>query len=141
MAIEAFTGKNHFLSNFHPVNISFEGAIYPSVEHAYQAAKVIHPGQRAVIRNALTPGAAKRLGRAYPLRRDWSDMRVSTMHAFLHQKFQREDLRAKLLATGSERLVEGNTWGDTFWGVCNGRGENKLGQLLMAVREEIKRCA
>ena len=49
-----------------------------------------------------------------------------------------EQLADWLLETGDEELVEGNTWSDTTWGVCNGVGENKLGRLLMIVRDMIK---
>jgi predicted NAD-dependent protein-ADP-ribosyltransferase YbiA (DUF1768 family) len=42
-----------------------------------------------------------------------------------------------LKATGDEELVEGNWWNDTFWGVCNGVGENNLGKLLMKIRAEL----
>jgi predicted NAD-dependent protein-ADP-ribosyltransferase YbiA (DUF1768 family) len=59
----------------------------------------------------------------------------------LRDKFSDPELRAKLLATGDEFLVEGNHWGDTYWGVCNGKGRNMLGSLLMKVREEIKNDA
>lgn len=54
------------------------------------------------------------------------------------QKYTVPYLREKLLATGDAELVEGNTWGDRFWGVCNGVGQNWLGRLLMQVRDEIK---
>ena len=56
---------------------------------------------------------------------------------------ENEDLKQRLLATGDKRLVEGNTWGDTFWGVDlrSGRGENQLGRILMRVREELKENA
>jgi predicted NAD-dependent protein-ADP-ribosyltransferase YbiA (DUF1768 family) len=53
-------------------------------------------------------------------------------------KFSRNpELRVKLLNTGDLQLVEGNYWGDTFWGVCNGKGENHLGKILMRVRKEL----
>jgi predicted NAD-dependent protein-ADP-ribosyltransferase YbiA (DUF1768 family) len=54
----------------------------------------------------------------------------------LRQKFQNPELREKLLCTGKLELIEGNYWGDTYWGVCRGVGENRLGKLLMLVREE-----
>ncbi|WP_308694469.1 NADAR family protein [uncultured Veillonella sp.] len=46
--------------------------------------------------------------------------------------------QAKLLATRDRMLIEGNDWGDTFWGMVDGEGENNLGKILMRVREEIK---
>ena len=49
-----------------------------------------------------------------------------------------ESLKKRLLETGDEELIEGNTWNDTYWGVCKGVGLNKLGEILMRVREELK---
>jgi len=61
------------------------------------------------------------------------------METLLREKFSKDpELRAKLLNTGTSKLVEGNTWGDRFWGVCRGQGENNLGRLLMKVREELR---
>jgi predicted NAD-dependent protein-ADP-ribosyltransferase YbiA (DUF1768 family) len=58
------------------------------------------------------------------------------MRSLLRQKFAHPSMRERLLATGDEELIEGNWWGDTFWGVCNGEGQNQLGKLLMRVRHE-----
>ena len=55
----------------------------------------------------------------------------------LRYKFSNPDLKEKLLATGNEELVEGNWWGDQYWGICDGIGKNKLGKLLMKVRKEL----
>ena len=65
-------------------------------------------------------------------------MRIDIMTALVTQKFNRHiDLRKKLLATGDEELIEGNWWGDTFWGVCRGKGDNHLGKILMEVRSKL----
>lgn len=134
--ILSFQGEHRFLSNFWPCNILMDGQIYPSVENAYQAAKA-HPSQRGPFR-ACTPGAAKRLGRAHVLPSNWDSTRGLVMAALIAQKFMpREDLGRRLVATGDARLVEGNTWGDTFWGVCRGRGENRLGEILMQRRAQL----
>lgn len=45
----------------------------------------------------------------------------------------------QLLATGTRYLEETNTWGDTYWGVCEGKGLNMLGKTLMQVRDELRR--
>lgn len=61
------------------------------------------------------------------------------MYEICMAKFtQNEDLKEKLLATGNDILEEGNTWGDKVWGTVNGVGENKLGKILMKVREELR---
>ena len=61
------------------------------------------------------------------------------MEEIIYEKFnQNLDLKAKLLETGNAELEEGNTWGDTCWGICNGIGKNMLGQILMRVRTQLK---
>ena len=82
-----------------------------------------------------TPGDAKRLGSRAKLRPDWEEVKVQIMHNLVLQKFQQYNLRKLLLDTGDQYIQEGNNWGDRFWGVCNGVGENHLGKILMSVRE------
>lgn len=137
--IDRFAGAYAFLSNFYPCTITFEGRDYNSTEHAYQAAKTFDEGDRYLISRSHSPGQAKRLGRSVTLRQDWPEVRLHVMAELLGEKFGRHpELAAKLLATGDASLIEGNTWNDTFWGVCQGKGENYLGRLLMAVRAILK---
>ena len=87
----------------------------------------------------LNGAAAKKLGRTVKLRPDWNEVKLSVMLEVLRHKFnQNPDLADKLLATGDTLLQEGNTWHDYYWGVCNGKGENNLGKLLMLVRQELR---
>lgn len=134
--ITSFSGKWHFLSNFYPSYIKLDDKTYDSVEHAYQAAKTEDEEDRNRIRNAPSPGEAKRLGRRVTIRPDWNEVKVDVMLALLRQKFSKSVYKGWLLSTGDAEPVEGNTWGDTFWGVCNGIGENWLGRLIMQVRKE-----
>lgn len=136
--ITSFTGPHRWLSNFWPAPVSLDGVVYPTVEHAYVAAKTRDSTWRSAVLACGTPGDAKRLGRRMNLRSDWNAVRVDVMRDLLEQKFSNPTLAEKLLATGDALLQEGNTWGDTFWGVCNGRGENMLGKLLMEVRIGIR---
>jgi len=140
--IDSFRGEYAFLSNFYPCEVSFEGDLYPSAEHAFKAAKTWNASQRRIIRGAATPGQAKRLGGRrgiVDLRPNWDEDRLQVMAEILWSKFTRNpDLEDLLLATGDEPLVEGNTWGDTYWGVCRGRGQNRLGRLLVAIREQLR---
>lgn len=138
MTIKSFHGRYAFLSNFYPVEIEWEGETYSSLEHAYQASKTLVPEERLVIRNASTPGQAKRLGNRVTLRADWERVKVSIMRALIEKKFANPILRAQLIATAGETLIEGNIWGDTFWGICDGKGLNMLGRLLMAERTRCK---
>lgn len=133
--ITSFTGEYAFLSNFYPCQVVWDGKIYPSVEHAYQAAKTLDPQEREIIRLAPTPGKARRLGRRVTMRPDWEPIKRSVMFLLVLRKFQDPALGARLLATGDRVLVEGNDWGDTYWGQCPlGVGENHLGRILMLVR-------
>jgi hypothetical protein len=93
---------------------------------------------KAAITDAPTPGESKKLGRRCPVREDWEEIKLSVMEELVRSKFSNPKLSQKLLETNDKLLVEGNTWGDTFWGVCNGRGENHLGKILMKVRSELK---
>lgn len=134
--IDNFWGQHRFLSNFYPCVINYEGIIYPSTEHAYQAAKVLDTSTRYDISLMSTPGQAKKAGRIVKLREDWEHIKVSVMNTILCQKFQDDQLAQKLVETYPHELVEGNTWGDRFWGVCNGEGQNMLGVLLMQIRNQ-----
>lgn len=136
--INSFTGQYRFLSNFYPCRINWGTFIYPSVEHAYQAAKTLDPVTRQQIASIRTPGQAKRAGQRLILREQWDNLKVQRMLTFLRLKFSDNNLQTLLLHTGYQALVEGNNWGDNFWGVCNGSGLNHLGTLLMQVREETR---
>lgn len=139
--ITSFSGDYRWLSNFWMVDVSLDGYTYPSVEHAYQAAKTFDPGERERIWMAQTPGHAKRLGRTVTLRPDWDEARLYVMRDLLFKKFSPEahpDLANKLMDTGQAWLEEGNHWGDVYWGTVNGVGENHLGGLLMEVRLQLQ---
>ena len=61
------------------------------------------------------------------------------METLVREKFSHnKDLKEMLLETGDAIIEEGNDWNDTFWGVCNGKGENHLGKILMKIREELR---
>lgn len=131
--VSEFQGEFRFLSNFWPCQIMFEGIIFPSVEHAYQAAKTLDMQKRKEM-SQLTAGQAKRAGSNLELRPDWEEIKIPIMRELLQKKFADRMLRWKLRQTKGE-LIEGNTWGDTFWGICKGQGENHLGRLLMEIRD------
>jgi ribA/ribD-fused uncharacterized protein len=126
------------LSNFAPVTVRMSGVTYTSVEAAFQAAKTECPHERERIRQAATPAEARKLGQNVTLRDGWDELRLTVMHGLLGAKFRVPEYRDALLATGNALIVENNTWGDRFWGVCQGAGENHLGKLLMSLREELR---
>jgi len=138
--IDRFTKEAgyEFLSNFYQSTIRFEGMLYPTVEHAYQAAKTVDDKLRKIIRNAATPLEAKKMGRCLQLQNDWPDIKVDIMKVLIKEKFQNPFLGDLLLKTGVMKLVMNNRFNDRFWGVYNGEGDNKIGKILEEVREELR---
>lgn len=140
--ITSFTGPNRFLSNFHPAPVEWLGHTYQTVEHAYQAAKfAAHPEIVKEIQATTSPGDTKKIARKYKhlIEPSWFIYgRELVMFYLLQQKFHPgSGMAGKLIATGHAELIEGNTWNDTFWGVCNGQGENNLGSMLMLIRTSL----
>jgi ribA/ribD-fused uncharacterized protein len=130
--------KGTYLSNFWSVPIVYEGLTYQNAESAFQASKCANTEERRWFTNTA-PQIAKAKGRQVEMRPDWNEVRLKVMWEVLQAKFaQHPDLATKLVATGDQEIVEGNTWNDKFWGVCNGKGMNHLGIMLMAIREEYK---
>lgn len=139
MHILSFSGPYRFLSNFTGQVTTSDGRVWPSVEHAYQGAKSTVLSEQEYIRHSASASIAKKRGRSIHLRRDWNDVKLDIMEDLVRRKFTQSDyLASLLLATGDAILVEGNTWGDRFWGVCIGKGENHLGRILMKVRSELQ---
>ena len=138
--INKFRGRYAFLSNFFPCRIILNGIFFPSAEHAYQASKTTDRNKQFSIAALRSPIEAKRAGKIIELRSDWDSVKLSVMEEILYIKFKSPCIKKLLLDTKDEELVEGNTWGDTFWGVDlrTNVGENNLGKILMRVREFYK---
>ena len=138
MAIKEFKDEYRFLSNFWPCQIEYEGIQYACTETAYQASKSLFFNIKTEI-SKMKPGAAKRYARTVALRPDWEQVKLKVMEDVVRLKFNSsQNLKELLLITGDQELIEGNTWNDTFWGVCRGKGENHLGKILMKVRTELQ---
>ena len=131
-----------FLSNFFVAPMVLDGTTWPTVEHYFQAQKFADPDKQAEIREAPTPGVAKEIAWEPDarIRADWDVARDDVMLAAIRAKFtQHPDLCAQLLATCNAGLAE-HTTSDRYWGDGgDGSGQNRLGQLLMQVRSELKR--
>ncbi len=135
MRIDEFMGEYRWLSNFVGKITNSNGETYPTVEHAYQSAKSFDPIDKYIIHSAKTPKEARKLGQTIELRPDWENVKLEIMYRLVRAKFtQNKWLASLLIATGDADLIEGNYWNDTYWGVCDGVGENYLGKILMAVR-------
>jgi ribA/ribD-fused uncharacterized protein len=141
--ITQFNEKYEFLSNFYPCEIEFEGILYPTSEHAYQAAKTTDPEIKRYIAEMPTPGATKKFAKKIKIVENWDQIKFGIMEKIVRLKFSREPFRTMLLETGNQDLVEGNYWHDVYWGQCNcakhhGQGENNLGKILMKIRSEMR---
>ena len=135
--ITNFRGLFQFLSNFYNAPVTYDDITYQNNEAAFQAQKTKDPEIKKIFKN-LGPSEAKRLGRTIKLRGDWETVKDDIMYEICYAKFsQNPHLALKLIATNGFELEEGNTWGDRYWGTVDGVGQNKLGLILMRVRDEI----
>ncbi len=141
--ISGFRDEYRFLSNFYEAEVTYGGLTYGSSEAAFQAQKCVDEAEKKQF-TEFGPGKSKGVGRNVKLRPDWEEVKTGIMEEIVRAKFtQHAELAALLLATGKKILVEGNRWGDTFWGVDTrtGQGENRLGRILMNVRDELRGMA
>ena len=147
------TPETRFLSNFYPyktktgekyphqVHVIYDDIEFDCVENAYQAAKLIDKDEQLAF-SKMTPYETKEIMDSYTkeIRTDWNEIKLSIMEDLVRQKFTNSPaLATMLLQTHNALLIEGNTWDDTFWGVCNGTGQNNLGKILMKVRSSLQR--
>lgn len=149
--VPSFDGEYFFLSNFYEAPFEWRNHEFPTAEHAFQAAKAYAmpdarlPDMTSYMNSVImaeTPKRAKYLGRIVPLDvKEWDRIKVQYMREIVHAKFaQVQGLSGKLINTGAMMLVEGNTWGDKFWGRCFDKdigkmvGLNTLGAILMEER-------
>ena len=128
-------------SNFSRHSIHLKGKRWPTTEHYFQAQKFAGTEHEEAVRMCKKPSEAANMGRSrkLPLRRDWESAKDRIMMDALRAKFtQHEDLKAILLGTGDAKLVE-HTENDSYWADGgDGSGKNRLGQLLMQLRTELR---
>jgi ribA/ribD-fused uncharacterized protein len=145
LRIDGFSGPTAWLSNFAPAPATYDGVTYPTREHAFNAAKTLNPHERELVRQAPTPGQAKKLGRsAVTLRPNWDDqVRYEAMNEVCASSYTAA-LASRLVQTGDALLVETNTHHDQHWGDCDCPthaslvGANHLGRTLMSLREQLR---
>jgi ribA/ribD-fused uncharacterized protein len=152
--INRFDGRWNFLSNFHPVEIEYQGIKYPSVEHYYVAQKCKNDQMingvyyttadfKEMIARMPNPGSVKKIGQKMKIRTDWESKKLEIMNWGVREKFKNDYLADLLLSTEDLELIEGNYWHDNFWGSCycekcENKGKNNLGKILMKVRDELR---
>lgn len=131
---------NGYLSNFYESDFTINGVTYPTVEHYFQAKKFEGSKYEDYILKLKTPKETAREGkrRDFPLRKDWEQVKEDVMYTALRAKFtQSLELTTKLIETGDANLVEDSPY-DYYWGVGrNKTGQNRLGILLMRLRDEL----
>ena len=138
--IKEFKNQYFFSSNFYECPIYYNKLVFCNAEAAFQAQKVIDEKEQYKFIN-LNASQARKLGKTIALREDWEEVKDNIMYEIVKRKFTvNKELQQKLIDTKDEELVEGNWWHDTYWGVDSktGIGQNKLGKILMKVREEVK---
>lgn len=164
-AVRRFLGADRYLSNMYYAAVAWGDAVtplrlWPLNELPYVLAKTLSPETRAAGTELFRrveeakPGAGaaaiNRWGKELVLRPDWDRAKDAVMLALVRDKFARNaELKALLFATGNGLIEEGNDWGDLYWGVAlrgnpgrgikPGDGQNKLGRILMRVRDELRR--
>jgi ribA/ribD-fused uncharacterized protein len=135
--VKGFFGHYRFLSNYHECKIEYEGFIYDSTEAAYQSCKTLDLSIREQF-TLMKPNESRTNGRKLQIRPDWDEVRLKVMEDVCRLKFTTNSyLKEMMLETGDRYLEETNHWGDVFFGVCNGVGENNLGKILMKIRSEL----
>lgn len=140
MTIKFYTPEFYVLNNFSAHAIEFRGLLYPTSEHAYQAAKCGDPQGREEIRHARSPLQAKVLANeTYKAARDpdWASKKVTVLEEILRAKIaQHPEAKEALQKSGREEIVEDSPT-DYFWGEgADGSGQNMLGKLWMKLRDE-----
>ena len=143
--IKEFSGKYFFLSNFYDAPVLYDGLLYLNSEAAFHAQKTIDKNDRERFTH-YSASQAKREGRKLYLRSDWEQIKDDIMYEICKSKFTHNvNLKKQLLDTHPQYLEEGTTgWHDNYWGNCNCEkcknieGQNKLGKILMKIREELR---
>lgn len=141
-AILFYEGEYYMFSNFSSFAVTYNGRIWMSSEHAYQAAKFDDENVIELIHQALSAHDSKKIAHNYKnkVRTGWDDVKVGVMEDILRAKIsQHPYIREKLLETGSREIIE-DSHKDAFWGRgIDYKGRNELGKVWMRIREDLKR--
>ncbi|MEG4581057.1 NADAR family protein [Microcoleus sp. MON1_C5] len=144
MTIGFYTTRGDYgcFSNFSDHGFELDGEYWSTTEHYFQSQKFATTPHVKQIRLLKTPKEAAIMGRdrSRPLRKDWEEVKDDIMRKAVLRKFDTHpEIREILLATGDEEIVE-NSPSDYYWGCGkDGSGKNMLGQILMEVREILRK--
>lgn|SRR5574344_5427 len=140
MRIIGFKDENYFLSNFYNHNVTFNNMTFKNNVSAYIAQMFSGDVQKKLFVNLLPMQAIRVYERSKDsndIRKDWEDVREEVMYNICKEKFADKKLRQQLIDTKDEELINESTWENQFWGTNDGKGENRLGILLMKLRKEL----
>lgn len=143
-AVLFYAGESgYFMSNFSAFEVNYDGRIWKTSEHAYQAAKFQKnsPAYEEIMSATSAHNALKLAAFNYELnRQNWNEAeKIRVMTAIVPAKHdQHEYIQRKLLETGNAELIE-NSPTDSFWGRGpDWKGRNELGKIWMKLREEMQ---
>ena len=133
--IRGFVGQFFFLNNSYITSVIFEDIRYSSSEAAYQAQKCVDIKDKYAIAK-MSPSEAREYVDTVQILDNWDSLKDSIMFDVCYAKFvQNPMLMEKLILTGDRELINYNMYGDTYWGVSENKGQNKLGVILKEIRE------
>ena len=135
-SITAFTGGYDFLSNSFPCSVEIDGLKFNSAEAAFWAQRVKDVNARRKCARLNPNKAREKAMNAVPID-DWDELKEDIMKKILKIKFSNPDLKKKLKDTKKLKLLNNTTYRDEYWGIHLGKGKNKLGVLLMELRDEL----
>lgn len=135
-------GPFGWLSTFSAHQLVIRCEQWPTVEHFFQAQKFTEPVLQRLIKCASSPAEAKALATARKSERrlDWHSVRDQVMLEALRAKFAQHPKLSEALRQTDDRCLVENSLDDWYWGAgANGTGRNRLGELLMLIREELRK--
>ena len=139
--IDSFTGYFDFMHNNFQTPVYYEGILYPSVTHAYHAARSTDERTRRAILNSETFQILGNIAIRIEDPPDWQEKKVKIMEQLLRDKFRRsKELQEKLRTTEHRELVmtyQEKKKNNLYWGVVKGKGQNQLGRILMRIRDDL----
>ena len=140
--INGFFDDFEFLNNEFESEVQYNGLFFPSAFNAFQSARTSKKYYIDKLQQNLSPEDLYDVCIQISDPLDWEERREGIMTRIVRDKFVRcLDLQKKLLETGHRDLVNiysEKSASNLFWGKIGNQGTNKLGEILMKIRQDIK---
>lgn len=140
--IDNFTGYFEFLHNNYLTPVLFDGMLFPSATHAFQASRSSDERTRKAILNAESLLVVLKIAKRIEEPENWKLRRLKIMEHIVRDKFRRSrELQEKLKATGNRDIVmtyDDENEANQYWGVVNNKGQNQLGRIMMRIRSDLR---